>query len=108
MPAPPPPDVLAAAAIVERWTTEQEAAARARAHAATLSEFERMTPEQRFEAIRMNQAAAAREGRTLPVPSAPAPVTAAPDPARMSASERWAHMRAHDQSKMPAWRDPRG
>jgi hypothetical protein len=100
----PPPDVLAAAAVVERWTAAQEAA---RAHQATLSDFERMTPEQRFEVIRMNQAAAAREGRTLPVPPAPPPVTSAPDPARMSTSERWAHMRSRDQSRMPAWKDPR-
>jgi hypothetical protein len=108
MAALPPDDIVAASRIVERWVQEQEDAARVRAHQETLSDFERMTPAQRIEAIRMNQAAAAREGRTLPVPQAPVRVAAAPDPARMSAAERWAHMRSHDQSKMPGWKDPRG
>jgi hypothetical protein len=62
---------------------------------------------ERYDAIRTAQAQALKDGRVLPVPPAPVHVTATVDPASMSVSQRWAHMREHDQSKMPAWRDPR-
>jgi len=105
---PPPHHVQQAAAIVQQWVENEEAAGREQARLAALSPLERMTPTERFEHQRNAQAQAAREGSALPVPPAPAPVTVAPDPASMTAAQRWAHCRNFDQTKMPAWKNPRG
>jgi hypothetical protein len=96
----PPPEIAAHAAAVKAWLEGEEAADRARANRGP-------SAAQRFDDIRIAQAAAAAEGRTLAVPSAPVAVAVAPDPASMSPAERWALMRSHDQSRMALWKDPR-
>jgi hypothetical protein len=52
---------------------------------------------ERHTAIREAQFAAEREGRALPVPTAPVAVAPAIDPATMTPGQRWG-----------MWRDPRG
>jgi hypothetical protein len=95
----PPPEIAAHAAAVQQWLDSEEAVERARANP-------QATAAERFDQIRTAQAQAALEGRMLPAP--PPPVAVALDPARMSTAERWEHMRAHDQSTMKPWKDPRG
>jgi hypothetical protein len=92
----PPPDIKEAADRVQAWLDSEEAAEREAANRGP-------SAVERFNDIRRAQYAAGQEGRTLAIPPAPEPAPAQPDPARMSASERWTHMRSHDQSKMPAW-----
>jgi hypothetical protein len=97
----PPPEIAAHAEAVQAWLDSEEAAEREAANRGP-------SAAERFNAIRVAQAQAEREGRrTLPEPPAPAPMVATTDPAQMTAGERWSHMRAHDQSKMPPWKDPR-
>jgi hypothetical protein len=96
----PPPHIAAHAARVQEWLDGEEAAERARANP-------QPTAAQRYDAIRTAQALAMSEGRVLPVPLAPVAVEIAIDPAAMSQAERWALMRATDQSTMKPWRDSR-
>lgn len=90
---PVPPHVAAAKAVVQEWLDGEDAAVRA-------ARDREPTAAQRFDAIRTQQVQAASEGRALPVAPAPVVVAAQVEPSNMSSAQRWALMRATDQSTM--------
>jgi hypothetical protein len=99
MAATPPPDIAEHARHVQAWLDSEAAADHARANPTA-------TAAERFDDIRRAQYSAGLEGRTLAPSPAPVVVAVAADPTRMSASERWALMRATDQSTMKPYQPP--